>query len=379
MATRWSVAIALSMVLVSVACSHPSHPLAVRSAPRRIVASPSLTTGTTRRARTSLRCQTTSLLPAADTRGPGPRVRLVCGLPGPTFQLLNDGASIAALLHLGSGDHIAMLSSHATAVRATRVVPGAYAMASAGGSLWVSRGGLPNTKSAPGFALIERFDPSTLAPRGTIRLPGRPRELAAGPAGLWVASGHRLYLLDPSTGHVRRSVPVSGYVERLAVDPTGELMYDTTYKPPLGNVVLAVEERNSRTGALIVRNTQGVRGLLTVNAVSPEPGGVWVSFSTGMLGGATLFSSSDLHRLAFWHPMRREGGSNATAAFASTGALWVLDGQAETISCADPRTGATRAVTRTGVNLTGNIAIARGRTYAALGSGVAVVAPGPRC
>src|SRR5205085_11227895 len=127
------------------------------------------------------------------------------------------------------------------------------------------------------------------------------------------------------------------------VDSGQGLLFDTTYSPPLGNSVLALEERSARTGSILASNTRDVRGLLTVNALSPAPGGVWMSFATGMLGGATFFSAWDLRPLARWRPIRRRGGSNATAAFAVGRVLWVLDGQAETLSCADPSTGVTRA------------------------------------
>jgi len=296
------------------------------------------------------------------------------------FQVLPDRGSIAALLGFSAPPtRIALISVHPAAVRASRTVPGGLSLALAGGWLWVSRGGLADTKNAASYHLVQRFDPVTLASAGTIPLPGRPRQMAAGPTGLWVATGRRLFLLDPSTGDILRSVAVSGNIERMAVDAAAGVLYDTRYLPPIGNEVLALEERDLHTGALVATNTRDVRGFLAVNALSPVSGGVWMSFASGMLGGAWLFAARDLHQVAYWQLLRQAGGTNATATFADSGVLWVLDGQAETISCADPATGSTHAVSRVGMNLTGNVAAAGRRTYVATGSGVALVARGSRC
>ena len=210
-------------------------------------------------------------------------------------------------------------------------IDGAMDLALSGDSVWVTDGGGARR-------WLIRLDASSLSVQDRIELPTSPSDLIVGPAGVWVGAVGHLYLIDPSTGTLERTVPIHGEVGRLTIDVTDGLLYDSTH--PVGDLsVDTLEERDGTTGELRVRSAAD-RGLLAMNSMSAVRDGVWVSFASGNMGGAALEGRADLHRLAPPH----EGadiGTNAILASVAGGILWITPG--EGVWCAGPQSGKVRA------------------------------------
>jgi hypothetical protein len=312
------------------------------------------------------------------------RVRLVTRLEGPVTAVAAGDRAVYALYApnpvAGQPQVVARLGLRTGTV--TRSVPlqGAWRLALAAGWLWVSGGGSSTTQA--GMRSLYRLDPATLAVRGRVRLPLAPAALAVSRAGLWVGAGKRLYRLDPWDGRVLARVTLGGEAGELAADPTGHLLYVATSVPGEATP-LPITERDAATGALLA--TSAPLSGLAVNRLAATARGVWVSIATGLLAGVVLLQARDLRQAALFSPRGGEAGSNATGADVARGVLWVVDGMAGRIFCADPATGKLRAEVPVPQALAGggwgfsNVVAGGAAWYLGTAAGIAQITPGPRC
>ena len=170
----------------------------------------------------------------------------------------------------------------------------AYGLALASGSLWLLGSG------PGGHPMLDEASPDTLATIRSVPLPG-PSTLdwvvAAGPPGsVWAGAGRTLLRVSATTGAVLvRAVLSAGlYLTALAADPGGENLYAAAARlpKPYGAVVL---EYSARTGGLLAQFDGATLKWSAGGAwLTAVPGGVWVSFRTGMLGQSGLLSARSL-------------------------------------------------------------------------------------
>ncbi|HLG66508.1 MAG TPA: hypothetical protein VKV36_01390 [Acidimicrobiales bacterium] len=221
-------------------------------------------------------------------------------------------------------------------------VVGSPALTVTAGWVWVVRG-------VGGEALVEQLDPTTLTVHAQRTLvvndtlgPG-PRPLLTATVGgpLWVADGEDLWALDPSTGTVETELDAGDEITSLSTDPSGALLY-TGGDPPSRSGMI-VTEYDARTGRQLDHSDQ--EDAVAAGTVAATDGGVWVSYRSGMAGGAQELSSADLATIA---PPPGSGNSFGTFAqimgvwsSVSDGVLWLTS--ATGLTCADPATGAVRA------------------------------------
>jgi len=253
-------------------------------------------------------------------------------------------------------------------------------LVSTGRWLWVDDWPISYPQGGHHAELVQ-LDARTLAVRLRISLPDQFVSLAASPTILWVGAPTRLLRLDPDTGHFVSAIALQpGDRTNVAIDPEGRLLYvaqgnvgldPTNPNQPYKTVVLT--ERDATTGALLASRSDlpSVVGA----ALSPidSPGGVWVSFPTGMLGQVQLLRAGDLATKATFSSSSGggEAGTNGVDGTVSGGRLWVTDGIG-LLSCADPATGrllSTRPFLAAAV-------ISDGSTlYAATDAGLALLRP----
>src|SRR6266568_1373138 len=201
------------------------------------------------------------------------------------------------------------------------------------------------------------------------RCSGRPTSrshptihLTAGPGhSVWIGSVHArqaatLSRLDTRTGMILATarLPAKMAASDLADDPAREHLYvSAAYMVRGGTEGNAVLEYDARSGRLL---TDASRGLVTYSvagsALTAVPGGVWVSFRTGMLGLTLHLRQPDLAMVAPPGPNIAQSPATSLfhwAMYAATGygggALW-LTNQAGIVACIDPRTGKPRAIER---------------------------------
>src|SRR5207249_11386963 len=128
----------------------------------------------------------------------------------------------------------------------SRAIAGAADMALASGLLWVS-GSVPRRGGTRG--LLYGLDPRNLSVDRVIALPAGPGPLVASPAGLWVGSVRHLYRIDYDNGGTLASVRIHGVARRLAIDPSGRVLYVSRTIAGLGDG-LPLQERDAVSGAL---------------------------------------------------------------------------------------------------------------------------------
>jgi len=237
---------------------------------------------------------------------------------------------------------------------------------------------------------LVQLDATTLAVRQRIDVPGEFESLAITPAGLWVGASTRVLRFDAETGRLTRSIALStGDATAVAADPGGQRIYiaqsnvgpdpsrpDRPYQPTV------VTERDAVTGALIATRTDlsGYAGA-TLSAIG-SPQGVWVSFSTGMMGQVQLLRSSDLATIAGVHPAGGySAGTNSISGTGTGGLLWLSDAALSRLACADQATDQVLA-TRSFPTLDSvpSLVLSDGSTlYAAVAAGLAMLKPDPAC
>jgi len=249
-------------------------------------------------------------------------IRKVLPLPGPVTALTagEDGTLYAAYLLHSNGDRQVIVRFDPATGSVVRSVPiaggqgGVHRLAYAGGSLWASGG----TRFRGSDRLLYRLDGNTLAVRDRLTMSAPPIALAAVPAGLWVAVGKRLVLLDPWSGAVRGTVPFAGRVRLLVADPSGEDLYVAT-DAPVRHDRTPLLQLDAETGTTIASSWQGFADLAGPSGLAATDEGVWVTTPTGMMATLSLLREGDLRQAAVFEP----GRSNGLSAYVAGGVLWV--------------------------------------------------------
>jgi hypothetical protein len=199
------------------------------------------------------------------------------------------------------------------------------------GGLWVATGASNAPRSS---RLLVRLNPATLRIEERITLPAPPTGIAATPAGLWVAAGWNLFLVDPVTGTILRTVAAGGPVGPIAADPSGRRLYVATHGPAVHDLEPLLELDGS-TGAVVATGRAGYAELDGVSGLTATRKGVWVSTPTGMLGALSFYGSEDLLQARQFE----QNGSNGITSSLASGRLWVY-WSGGWLQCTDPVTGA---------------------------------------
>lgn len=293
---------------------------------------------------------------------------------GVAISLLAGDGSIYALYgdRGGSGPRllpvVIRFDPRTGSVSKSRHIPGARGFALVGGSLWVA---------ARREGLV-RLDPRTLVVTGRRSLGSPATAVAASIGGLWVGGGSTLFLVSPAEAITERTIRIPGVVSHLATSPSGSALYVETHHVH-DMTPLRLEERNASNGELLasIRSPAGI----AANALAGVPGGVWISFATGLLGSAVRLSSSNLRQTAGLG--LRPPGTNSTDVSVAGGILWVSDEMIGRLSCADPTTGASRASMtvpqRIFAGSLSNVVDFGARLYVGTGSGLFEFTPGRDC
>ncbi len=261
-------------------------------------------------------------------RLPGPAIGLVTGQDGTLYVAYRDAPGLA----------VARIDPATGSVARSPRLPGNWGkvpLAVAGGSVWVT-GRYP--RSRPASNDLYRLDAETLDLQAAIAMPVPPVAAVAVPAGVWVAAGRQLVLLDPVSGITLRTVRIAGVITRLAADPAGNRLYVSTDTGIDNEDHVLFLELDAWTGATLVSARDvGFADLAGPSAIAPTDDGVWIATPTGMMGTLTFLRASDLRQVAAYRP----GGTNGITASFAADVLWVpslLGGYV----CADPATGGVR-------------------------------------
>jgi hypothetical protein len=180
----------------------------------------------------------------------------VLDLPGPPTRLAVGSGAVFVLFGASNvPQRVARFDPRTGSAVWGPVLKGAHDLGVAGGRLWVSGGGVLGY-GRPATRFLYRLDPSTLEVLGRVVLPEPAYPLAPSPAGMWVGANDALYLVDPRTGHIDRTIPLKGTVGQISVDEQTGILYDSTH--PVGDATIqAVEERDLATGGA---STEVLRG-----------------------------------------------------------------------------------------------------------------------
>jgi hypothetical protein len=214
--------------------------------------------------------------------------------------------------------------------------------------------------------------------------------MAGDASTLWVGQGHQVICLDPATGGTVSSEDLGAGAEvgSLSLDPTGTVLYVGAANAQSG---ITVWEWNAVTGALIATlgssqlGSEGPGFGLGGSMVSATASGVWISFATGMRGGIEFLSEGQLQAQP---PAPSESSldlySNGVAVEVSGGILWIRDTDVsgDVLRCADPSSGAIRAMGSTGSPDNDYELIGGGDAqalYLVGTDGLSVVQPPPAC
>ncbi|HSO93072.1 MAG TPA: hypothetical protein VLS53_01200 [Candidatus Dormibacteraeota bacterium] len=216
-----------------------------------------------------------------------------------------------------------------------------FAATSAG--IWIAAG--PDIAGAtPNSRSLILVDPKSLAVKRQLNLPGQPGsdmnagpQLDGGPALLWLGYGNGLYRLNPDTGATVSSQQLAGTATSLSIDPSGQRLYVGV--GPSQTQAATVIELDASTGNRIASAPTGGAGLGGPH-VAAALDGVWVTYATGMKGEVEHRRSADLSQTG--NPIVT---SNTIRAVVGANTLWLVDGMAQQLICADPASGATRAST----------------------------------
>jgi hypothetical protein len=206
-------------------------------------------------------------------------------------------------------------------------------------------------------------------------MPGPTGPLAAVPAGLWVATGTQLQLLDPSSGAARVTVHFMGRIRLLVTDPSGRRLYVTTDEP-VRNDETPLVELDAGTGAILIRSWEGYADLRGPSGLAPTDDGVWITQPTGMMASLRLLRASDLGQAAVFRP----GGSNGLTASVAAGRLWVTDVRGG-YECADASTGRVlgHVGKKSGVSGGSNVVAVPSGLYVGGYRGLERIVPEPSC
>jgi hypothetical protein len=244
------------------------------------------------------------------------------------------------------------------AARSGPTVPGG-GLTLASGYLWAYSA--PRARAQP---VVSQVNPLTLERARTIRLPsvpasfgGVPVAVTAGPDdSVWIGSYQTLRRVNAATGTplARVTLPHGLAVDNVAVDPAGATLYASPTHMVRGGIRgLVMLEYDARSGRQLAVASGGLlRDSVAGAAPTAVPGGVWISFRTGMLGLTIHLRQHGLALIA--PPGPRIALTPATGLFhwamsAATiyggGALWLAN-EGGWVACLNPRNGTTRAAER---------------------------------
>lgn len=245
--------------------------------------------------------------------------------------------------------------------------PSEDALAFADDSLWIPIG----TRGTGGSAnSLARVSLDTLRVTQSIPLDAKPTAVATTPAGLWVAAGRHLLLIDVARGAVARTLTVPGSIKILASDPAGQRLYISTTREA-GDRSNLLAEYDASTGALIAQGSAGVHEFNGPSNLVATDRGVWATVPGGMMASLAFYRSGALHPL----PMAegQAGGSNRMSAYLAGGKLWISDVQR--LACLSPATG--RELGHIKVNNAGGPVVGDRWVYVWTRDGLAIINPLP--
>lgn len=222
------------------------------------------------------------------------------------------------------------------------------------GALWASASA-PGSQAGTGPQILVRIDPSTLAATGRTTVAattGYGGAVAAGPDGLWVATGSGLARVDPTTSSVADRVAIPGQVGRATLAVGGATLYDSVSRQ---EGVFVLQVRRADMGSLLAS--------MTIRAAAP--GGMDLAASASYVWAAGGFPGApgDLD----WYgidPLRLLGatpgdppalsaGETALPRFGefptvdlSGGLIWIAG--TGVLTCIDPISGVVEATTTSG-------------------------------
>ena len=217
------------------------------------------------------------------------------------------------------------------------------------GYLWVS--GWPSAGTPPvlrqvGLGTLRTV--RSVSPSGVSWTSG----VAPGPAGsVWVGAYRTLLRISPGRGTVlvRTVLPPGLALSNLAAYPDGAYLYVSAAHLVAGGaqVGAVLLEYSARTGELLAETDRTPISYSVAGAeLTALPGGVWVSFRTGMQGRSVLLSERSLSTVLAPLPARTPEGVYYWPMFSSSvygrGALWVTT-QTGLVACMNPATGQVRA------------------------------------
>jgi hypothetical protein len=229
-------------------------------------------------------------------------------------------------------------------------------LALASGYLWVY-----GTSGPHGHPVLDEVDPGTLGTIRSVSMPGvggaevagsdGVAAVAAGPAGsVWAGVGATLLRVSASTGDVlaRAVIPAGLYLNDLALGPGGINLYAGAQLLRTGGGV--VLEYAAGTGGLLARADGGpLTAAANGASVTPVPGGIWVSFRTGMMGGSGLLSARSFAVISGFPAVNTSsrgigtvyGWTGGAPSVYDGGALWVAT-ESGIVACVNPATGRVR-------------------------------------
>lgn len=258
---------------------------------------------------------------------------------GSVSKLTLDRAAVFAL----TPSKVTRIDRSSNATTAAAIQPNATGIALTGAGLWVAAG--PGIAPAPASSQsLTLLDPVSLQPTRQTQLPGAPGsetnvgpQLAGDATMLWLGYGHGLYRLDPQTGSVLLSQAIPGTAVSISLDPAGQRLYVGVEASSNASGPDRVLELDAATGATLASADTGGRGLGGPH-IAAAVDGVWVGFATGTQGSVEHRNAASLALIG--SSIRT---SNTIDAVVGAGALWLIDGTAQQVTCADPASGATRA------------------------------------
>jgi hypothetical protein len=229
-------------------------------------------------------------------------------------------------------------------------------LALASGYLWVY-----GTSGPHGHPVLDEVDPGTLGTIRSVSMPGvggaevagadSVAAVAAGPAGsVWAGVGGTLLRVSASTGDVlaRVVIPAGLYLNNLALGPGGVNLYAGAQLLRTGGGV--VLEYAAGTGELLARADGGPLTSAANGAdVTPVPGGIWVSFRTGMMGESGLLSARSFAVISGFPAVNTSsrgigtiyGWTGGGPSLYGGGALWAAT-ESGIVACVNPATGRVR-------------------------------------
>jgi hypothetical protein len=334
--TLVAVAVVVVVSLIAVVSSaRPTHEPTPSTSP--FVAPTTTTTSTTTRTTVTTPADAQTAAAEAWIRAHGGRVVDLHSVGGiamseRAFYVMSDvlDADPAATLSRIDRQTLRVLSVRQTGEGSLDVAGGAvYLMAGTGQSAWK----------------LERLDPDTLRALWTVPFAdanngGGNLGVAGNPDVVWISFGNRLEQRDGQSGRLLRSIAASttgpNIGASIALDPTGRVLY-VAYGDGGGGTE-PIEIRDARTGAPLAFNPQGASSVGIGQFIATDAG-AWITYRSGMNGGASFYRAGDLKRSAELVVGGSSSWTGGVAIAPAGNTLWAAS--FDFLACADARTGQT--------------------------------------